>query len=265
MDKNFSGKILDSQAVERIRLILSTYQDGTGMLESGEATIPGWRDFERATAIALRGIAQESKAIYDVKVPLGDGTFFGVSCKMRKELRKVRNQGRASLEISNSSKKFWSALNKNGITVDNYKSVDPATVGKILCELIEKWHEEVSAINGGDIHLSQSFFLSLSWDQKDKKYQLHQFNTALPKPESLSWSFPTNKGQPGKRVSAALDNEVVIEWYGESGGQFKYYPKISEMLWGSAEFSLEPLPDGAYGIINKAAAYFPSKWHAATE
>ena len=32
--------------IERIRLILSTYQDGSGMLAAeGGLTLPGWRDF----------------------------------------------------------------------------------------------------------------------------------------------------------------------------------------------------------------------------
>ena len=44
--------------LERLRLILSTYQDGSGMLVLKDGTtIPGWRDFERAVAIAFGGQA----------------------------------------------------------------------------------------------------------------------------------------------------------------------------------------------------------------
>lgn len=44
--------------VEKIRLLLSAYQDGTGMLaaENGR-TLPGWRGFERSVAMALTGRA----------------------------------------------------------------------------------------------------------------------------------------------------------------------------------------------------------------
>jgi hypothetical protein len=48
--------------LERLRLILSTYQDGTGMIATpGGMTLPGWRDFERAVAAVFGGVAQESK------------------------------------------------------------------------------------------------------------------------------------------------------------------------------------------------------------
>jgi hypothetical protein len=262
MTRIFTGKTLTQQDVERIRLVLSTYQDGTGMLESKEKTLPGWRDFERATAIALYGVAQESKAVYDVLVPIDNKTNFGISCKMRKELRKVRSQGRASLEISNSAKKFWDALNKIGFTVENHKQASASKVGKTLCDLIESWHEAVSIDNGGTVDLSKSFYLSLSWDQAEGKYQLDQFDNRLPNPEELEWDFPKNKENPGKRLRGMVNNETVIEWYGESGGQFKYYPKISDGLWSSGEFELEPLPDGMYGVEKKAEIYFPDKWKA---
>src|SRR5690348_17258987 len=55
--------------IEKLRLILSTYQDGTGMLISNGRNLPGWRDFERAVAIAFNGKAQESKHVFDVIVP----------------------------------------------------------------------------------------------------------------------------------------------------------------------------------------------------
>ncbi|MDD5274241.1 MAG: hypothetical protein PHU14_16175 [Methylovulum sp.] len=262
MTQRFTGNVLTSQDVERIRLVLSTYQDGTGMLESKGKTLPGWRDFERATAIALYGVAQESKAVYDVLVAIDDKTSFGISCKMRGELRKVRNQGRASLEISNSAKKFWDALNKVGITVENYKQASASTIGKTLCCLIESWHEAVSIGIGGTVDLSKSYYLSLSWDKHERTYQLDQFDNRLPNPEELKWDFPENNGKLGKRLRGMADNKTVIEWYGESGGQFKYYPKISDGLWSSGEFRLEPLPDGMYGVEKKAEIYFPDKWKA---
>ncbi len=53
--------------IERLRLVLSTYQDGTGMLaQKSGTTLPGWRDFERSVALAFGGVAQESKFIFDI-------------------------------------------------------------------------------------------------------------------------------------------------------------------------------------------------------
>lgn len=53
----------------------------------------------------------------------------------------------------------------------------------------------------------------------------------------------------------------LFEWYGDSGGQFKYYPSVSDALWISEKFRLEPLDNAVeLGIEAKAAAYFPDKW-----
>ena len=103
---------LTASQVEKIRLILSTYQDGTGQqtIKSGR-TLPGWRDFERAIALALNGIAQENKAIFDVLVSQpGHNTFRGISCKMRRELKYPRSNIDVPIELSNSSGKFWDVL-----------------------------------------------------------------------------------------------------------------------------------------------------------
>jgi len=35
---------------------------------------------------------------------------------------------------------------------------------------------------------------------------------------------------------------------------------LLNQIWCSDEFTLEPLPDGNYGIRNKAALYFPKLW-----
>ena len=43
-----------TQEVEKLRLILSTFQDGSGQLALSDGrTLPGWRDFERALALSI--------------------------------------------------------------------------------------------------------------------------------------------------------------------------------------------------------------------
>ena len=68
------------QEFEKFRLILSTYQDGTGMLAAASGrTLPGWRDFERAIALTFNGAASENKDIFDVRLP--DPSRLGVQIR----------------------------------------------------------------------------------------------------------------------------------------------------------------------------------------
>jgi hypothetical protein len=158
---------------ERFRLILSTYQDGSGQqaTKSGQ-TLPGWRDFERSIALAFGGIAQESKFIFDVLIPdiKRKDVYYGISCKMRRTLNNTKRTGRVTLELSNSSGKFWEQLRQLGINQQNYKS-KPFEVSQALLTQENEWHELVGLDRGGVVDLSQSFYLALSWNAKGE-YQL---------------------------------------------------------------------------------------------
>lgn len=262
----FADRPPTDNEVERLRLILSTYQDGSGMQAvPGGTTLPGWRDFERAVASAFNGIAQESKAIYDVHLPEPEdiGHYVGVSCKMRGELKRIARDGRVTLELSNSAGKFWTRLGLLGINQTNYKT-RPEEVGRALLGLIESWHEEVSIANGGNVDTERSCYLTLSWS-RDGRYQLHQFPIQLPDPGSLRWYFTETDGELGRCLKGDDDTGTIIEWYGESGGQLKYYPLARNAVWQSDIFTLEPLTPGEYGIGKKAEAYFPEKWEAANK
>ena len=262
MPQAFVNRPPTEREVERLRLILSTYQDGTGMFQiKGGATLPGWRDFERAVALAFNGEAQESKAIFDVLLLSEDrpGVKYGLSCKMRRELTKIERMGRVSLELSNSAGQFWDRLKTGGINQSNYRD-SPTEVGESLIEVVESWHRAVSVEEGGTVDLTRSSYLVLSWNRIGF-YQLHQFTLTVPNPRSLHWYFPTKKGGgEGRRLAGDDESGTLFEWYGESGGQLKYYPLASAAIWASEKFQLEPLGDIEYGILNKAAAYFPEKW-----
>jgi hypothetical protein len=250
--------------VERLRLILSTYQDGTGMLQvKGSMTLPGWRDFERAVALAFNGEAQESKAIFDVLLPSEENPTlrYGLSCKMRRELNKIERTGRVSFELSNSASQFWDYLKSKGIDQSNYRD-NPLEVGVSLIEVVEKWHKAASVEQGGVVDLTKSSYLVLSWNRASL-YQLHQFSLALPNPYELSWQFPNKKGGEGRRLAAHDKTGLLFEWYGESGGQLKYHPLASSSAWSSEVFRLQPLGNIEYGILKKVAAYFPQEWAAA--
>lgn len=260
-----------AKEVERLRLILSTFQDGTGMLQVNDnRTLPGWRDFERSTALAFHGEAQESKAIFDVLLQdeRKDKVFYGLSCKMRSELNRIGRDGRVTIEVSNSAGQFWSGLQARGLNQTNYKD-RPNEVGASLIETVNEWHNIVSLERGGQIDVHRSYYLILSWN-KTGNYQLHQFALTLPDAEELTWSFPLlgRGAEPeefGRRLTGNDGQGNLFEWYGESGGQLKYYPLAENAVWASRIFQLEPLGDIEYGIINKAKVYFPDKWKLVQE
>ncbi|MCB8992220.1 MAG: hypothetical protein H6665_16475 [Ardenticatenaceae bacterium] len=241
--------------VERFRLILSTYQDGSGMLERG--TLPGWRDFERSVAAAFNGLTSESKFIYDVLIPVPDKEhtqFYGIDCKMRQTLNLVDSKGYVTVEISNASSEFWDVVKKHGITQEDYDKY-PLRVAEAILTCIESWHEAESINSGGDLIIEQSCYLILQWSRKSGEYQLFQYPALLPKPEFLEWKVD------GRRLIGIHNKHVLIEWYGLSGGQLKYYPLEKDAVWISQRFKLEPLPiDLESGLSSKAASYFPEAW-----
>ena len=252
------------QEVEKVRLILSVYEDGSGMLaQKGGTTLPGWRDFERAVALALNGEAQESKAIFDVLLPTDTANVkHGVSCKMRGELKRIDRDGRVTLELSNSAGKFWDRLRSKGIHQKNFKK-KPSEVGASLIELMEEWHLAVSIEVGGNVDLAGSSYLVLSWSQSGW-YQLHQFPILLPNPASIQWFFPSTG--KGKRLRGDDEHGNLFEWYGESGGQLKYYPLANSAIWSSGRFQLEPLRKNVeHGILSKVIACFPDLWERASK
>ncbi|MFZ5911488.1 MAG: hypothetical protein ACOYYU_15860 [Chloroflexota bacterium] len=253
---------------ERFRLVLSTYQDRSGQQTSQSGrTLPGWRDFERSVAVAFGGEAQENKFIFDVLLPDRErsGVYFGISCKMRRTLNDTKRTGRVTFELSNSSGKFWQRLDTLGIHQRNYKSRPVEVAGELLGQEKE-WHEEVGLERGRVIDLSKSFYLALSWNMQGE-YRLFKFALTLPKVSSLEWDFPsvTNSGErrAGRRLRGQDEMGTLFEWYGESGGQLKYYPLERNALWKSDIFCLEPLPDNwneKHGILAKARDYFPMCW-----
>ena len=262
MSLAFVDRDPSSQEVERLRLILSTYQDGTGMLAAPHGrTLPGWRDFERSVALAFDGEGPENKAVFDVLLS-ASGVKFGLSCKMRKELNRISRDGRATVELSNSAGQFWDQLALKGITTDNHKE-QPQEVGETLVTLVRQWHQAATRERRAAVDTAKSSYLVLSWNNAGL-YQLHQFSLQLPNPAELSWYFPkaiVNGVEKSARHINGDDAEGrVFEWYGESGGQLKYYPKASDALWHSEPFHLEHLPDIEHGILAKVAAYFPELW-----
>lgn len=253
--------------IERLRLVLSTFQDGSGMnaiktrhgwhKENHAQTTPGWRDFERAVAVVFGGIASENKHVYDVSFRRSDApdVMYGVSCKMRSELRLAATKGRAYIELTNAAQALWSAVRSaTGLGEETYTS-DPAAVGIALVEQVEIWHLQQDIRSGGSYDTDRCVFLNLLYDNRHGNYRLFQFPIRLPKPQELEWE------SRGKTIVGRDDRGTVFEWYAQSGGQLKYYPQTEQATWSSDEFHLETLPDKLEEVtLQKAAAYFPEQW-----
>lgn len=133
-------------------------------------------------------------------------------------------------------------------------------MGTLLLKLIEAWHTEVSLAKGGQIDLAKSYYLLMQWDTSGN-YQLYQYSLKLPPPEALTWQVV------GRRLVGLDSSGAVIEWYGLSGGQLKYYPFTHDAVWISELFQLEPLPPSelGYGLSRKARDYFPELWEKVTQ
>ena len=87
---------------------------------------------------------------------------------------------------------------------------------------------------------------------------MHQFPISMPNPSEIRWYYPE---QAGNSIRGDDDAGKLFEWYGQSGGQLKYYPKVSDALWQSDVFRLEPLPPNTpHGLISKAETYYPNLW-----
>lgn len=266
----FIERFPTEQEVERIRLLLSTYQDGTGMLAADNGlTLPGWRDFERSVALALQGQAAESKAIFDVTFSNANHEMlsYGLSCKMRRELNRVNRDGRVTIEVSNTTVgEFWKHLAQSAIHQQNYRD-NPANVGNSLLELVNRWHQAESTLGGGKIDLARSYYSVLLWNTTGW-YRLYQYPLNIVSPDKiLSWTFPSriegDQTVAGRRLIGFDDTGTLVEWYGEFGGQLKYYPLAADAIWSSEPFRLEPLPhDKEHGILTKVAAYYPELWSA---
>lgn len=254
--------------LELIRLCLSTFQDGSGMLKDGLQTLPGWRDFERTIAELVKGAPTEDKSVFDVLVQSlsQPGRLVGLSCKTRRELARVARDGHVTIELSNSSRKMWDILQEQGIDLTNYRS-RPREVGTALVRLIRQWHRRAALYKGSKVDISRSSYVVLLWSPRSRRtqpqYQIYRYQLRLPNPASVRWYF--TEGRTGHLNGDDTMGGRVFEWYGESGGQLKYYPLASEAAYRSVAFSLQPMPTdlantGSIGI--RAASYFPDLWQA---
>lgn len=257
--------------VERFRLAMSTFCDGSGeQTEKDGSTRPGWRQIERVCAAVLGGDAPENKDVFDVVLPcdVDAAVDYGLSVKSKELSRRVFERlnvdTRVYMELSNSPAKFFDALGKVGITVQNFLESNPKAVGDTVMATVSQWHEEAKIrhetllFNGRKLNIAKSVFLVVSHtppvDGLRRRYQIHAFS--LPFPKNMKWEYPSPKCLRG--YDPAYPKETLVDWYGLSGGQLKYYPRGTAALWHSEQFTLEqPV---VVPITAKAARLFPEQW-----
>lgn len=232
---------IDSE-LERIRLILSTFRDGSGSQTVGGETMPGWRDAERAFAAALNGVAPEGKGIFDVIIPAETRSLpYGLSIKTST----IRNERHVLSELHNSLSKAHLLLDHLGI---NWQT-QPAEAGDALVRQVIGWHEE----EAHRIDVPRSSYVHLVHDPTWTNWRILWFPLSLLEPVGLTWA------QSGRRIyGKTADGHTLWEWYGASGGQFKWYPRISDAVWDSGYFQLEPAARAT--LVDKAAAAYPDLW-----
>lgn len=253
----YDGRLYDDD-IEQIRLLLSTFCDGSGATNSRVAwTVPDYRDFERVVAEVCGGRSPENKGIFDVYVPVPNSLPFGVSCKMAGPGSPL-DPDAAFVEMSNSSKKFTDAYRNAGIRWFD----DPQQAGEITVRLVESWHLEVARTTD----LAHSSYLLLTHSNNWMDYKLSSFSLDLSIADpatDIEWEVRTHRGtgQPNSLhgyFEQDGQRHRIWELYPESGGQLKYRPLWAWANWDTRWFQLEQPP--LRNLREQAALYFPDQW-----
>jgi hypothetical protein len=242
--------------LERLRLLLSTFRDGSGQyLSKLGAFMPDYLGFERATALVCDGETTENKGIFDVLVPGGeDRQQFGISCKMATAQPKDRSW---FMELSNSSKKFADAFDAAGIDWTK----EPGSAGQIFVGLVEGWHRAVEAT----VDIAASKYLLLIHDSRWRKFRICCMDLDLRRADprqDVDWKVegkdPTRPSSVAGYVDIDGTPHRLWQLFQNSGGQLKYYPPIPWAEWQTAVFELERPP--SRGLRDKVDEYWPGAW-----
>lgn len=240
--------------VERMRLLLSTFTDGSGQsVKAG--FMPDYLAFERCTAIVLQGTTAENKGIFDVSVPGGRGRKpWGVSCKMTST--QPANRDCWFMELSNSAKKFADAFAAYGVDWTR----NPEDAGPIVVETVESWHYAVQ----GQVDVPASKYLLLTHDSRWRDFEIASFDLSLRVADPYHDVEWVTEGRGGVISSLAGYIETrrgphrLWQFYANSGGQLKYYPPIGWEEWRTGAFRLESATGKT--LREKVEDLWPGRW-----
>jgi hypothetical protein len=252
-----------------LKKFLASYRDGSGNLrESDGSTRAEFRQIERCFAELLFGKTTENKAFYDFVVQKnedGGVVVRGASIKSKEHenLNSYISQTltmRSHLELSNSSAKDWKMCMERGLSEKDFREgQQPDKFGAAILErqAIERTSSQESYLNSipgknKAFKETDSVYISLLYSpvvNGERTYLVSSFGAVLPKP--ATWEFK------GKRlVGQEADGSVLYEWYGLSGGQLKYYPKLSQRLHGTSLFNLADYKPAIEDLRAKANRMF---------
>ncbi len=252
-----------------LRLLLSTFRDGSGIeREPDNSTRANWRQMERCVAELLDSIGGEDKQIFDV-IALDKAdptTAYGFSIKSKvlskKDFDRLSDGARVYMEIANSPAKFWSAIkSSHGLTENDFTHMrHPQEVGNTVIDLVSTWHSqgkddfEVSQ-HGKRLDLTNSRYLCISLSNElpsARRYQVHAFS--LNYPPTLTWRYKSPRCLSAYEPSDP--DRPLLDWYGLSGGQLKYYPRAVDAVYHSSVLTLVE-PSRKFSIQDKARQLFP--------
>ena len=262
----FIERELTAQEVLLINLSFSLFTNGFGSeQEKGGETRIGWRQMERVFADLFAGKANENKDVFDVVVPIDRKTDVGLSIKSKnfssKQFTALGSEGRVYMELTNSPAKLWASLNRKGLVASDFQNKNKAAdIGNAVLDTVESWHQEAKTnyphySQGKVIDLSKSVYISVSMtdptDKNDRQYVVHSFPLNLPKP--IRWEKYTHKCLRG--FDPDHPNQALYDWYPNSGGQLKYYPRAEDAKFSSGIF--ESLKAPKISMVKLAQQYWP--------
>lgn len=236
-------------------MVLSTFQDGSGWEKINGQSVVGFRQFERALAEIVNGIAEENKAVFDVVANRKTSAGFrriGFSCKLKRALEDTKRRNTVYIEVSNAVSQFKKHLTTINLrTVEEY-AANPAQAGQGVLDWIRHLHHEDGRVR--NIDLPNSVYFILLYDKNAAHFQLFEFPAdVFLNGDGLKWTAG------GSHLSATLKGQSVIDYYW-SAGQLKFYVPLDLCTWQSPIFVLEPLPAGEKTLVGRADDMFPALW-----
>lgn len=213
--------------LERIRLILSSYQEG------GTLAVPGSEGIDFVRTISkvfnIKG-NQGPFPHFDLVVDVNGSVQYGISCVVNRVIRISggNNALRSSVAITQRPPRFFKQEEGHIGSMQR-----PEELGAMVVEYIKASSKE--KIKGFDI--DKSFYLALLYDHQGQ-YQLHQIPYELPIPANLKWF--TRKPSSSLRGEGD-DGTLIIYSRNSSNSLITYHPSYKAIIWSSPIFHLEPL------------------------
>jgi len=243
---------------ERLRLVLSTFQDGSGWQKINGSTVVGFRQFERALAEIINGRADEGKAVFDVlanRTVNGKASVVGFSCKLKRALEDTAKRGTVYIEVSNAVSQFAKHLATVGLHDPTDYVANAAKAGQAVLDWIGLLHAADAQKRGFD--LAGSIYLILLYDKTANNFQLFEFPAnAFLNGQGVAWTAAAS------HLCGKLDGSVAIDYYWKAG-QLKFYVPVALATWHSKVFQLEPLTAGAKTLLGRAGDMYQKLWVSA--